>query len=133
MYSPIAGRALHAKDLQIQKKRRPLASTQSGRGPADKPVINRSSTAHCAPRLGLNGISFVHASENTYRRVFFGSLVGKMDGCFLAAQTRRLHPALTRLAPPRPDPPRPPRRRAPPSPATPVVCPGFGLDTFGVN
>ena len=89
--------------------------TKSGRGPANR----LSSTACCVPRSGLHRISFVRASEELSRTVFFGALEAKIDGSLLGEQPRR-HPV-----PPRPV---PPDRRAPLHLAPPVVCPGVGFD-----
>ena len=92
--------------------------TKSGRGPADNPDVNWSSTARCVPRIGLHGISFIRASEETSRRVVFDARGGKMVGCLLGAPTCR-RPTLPR--PPRPAPlcparPAAVRRPTPPHP-----------------
>ena len=62
---------------------------------------------------------FVRASRETSRRVFFGDLEGKKDGCILGEPTRR-----------RPSRPTPPPRHALPRLDPPVVCPGIGFDRF---
>ena len=76
------GHALHEKDLQGQKGDVPLASSQE-RSALAVPLINRSSTARCVPRLGLHGTSFVRASGGSSRMVVHGSLEGKMVKCIL--------------------------------------------------
>ena len=81
----------------------------------DKPRFNRT---FCSS-IGLHRVSFVRASRNTPRSVFFDRLEGMGDGCLLGGPIRR-RPILPR--------PAPPSRRAPPRPDPPVVCPGFGLD-----
>ena len=64
--------------------------------------------------------SFVRASEETFRTVALGTLVGTKDRCLLGEPNRR--------RPTRPRPGLAPLpRRAPPRPDLLVVCPGFGL------
>ena len=41
---------------------------------ADKPHVNRSSTARCVPRVVLDTISFVRAFEETSITIVFGAL-----------------------------------------------------------
>ena len=69
-------------------------------------------------RFGLNEISLVRASGETFRRRVFDALEGTRDSCLLGEQFC-WHPVL-------PDPAPPPRRAPRPDPL--VVCPGFGLD-----
>ena len=90
--------------------------TKSGRRPANKPVINRSSTARRVSRFGLHGISYVHASGETSRTVVFGDLgVGNERSCPERTATPRIRPAPPCpaqppcSAPPCPAPPRPAR------------------------
>ena len=61
-------------------KRQP--GTKNASRPADKPVINRRSTADFV-FVGLHWISLVRASGETLRRRFFGALEGTVDFCFL--------------------------------------------------
>ena len=121
------------KRVYKNKKRRRSTGQQSGTksacGPADTPVVNRSSTARCVPRSGLHWISFVRASEETSRTVAYGALEGK-DGRLVVSLAHRPAAATSRPDPPRPAPPRSPRppcRRAPSRPGPPMVCLGFGL------
>ena len=67
---------------------------------------------------GLHRISFVRASENSFRTVVDDAPEGNRDGCLLGEPTRR-RPVLPRTAPP--------LRRAPPRP---VVFLGFGFDRW---
>ena len=71
--------------------------TKSGRRPADKPRINRGSTARCN---GLHKVSFVRASEETFRTIVSDALWSMRDGCVPGEPTRRLRSC--------PVPPRPP-------------------------
>ena len=70
--------------------------TKSARGPADKPLVNRWL---CSP-IGLNRNSFVRASRDKPRSVFFDGLQGKREGCLLVEPTR-WRPVLPVPAPPR--------------------------------
>ena len=67
-------------------------------------------------------MSLVRASEETSRTVIFGSLEGRMDGCFLSASIwrspGRIHPPPSRPSPSRFAAPRP----APPRPRRPPCC-----------
>ena len=84
------------------------------------PTSNRSSTARCAPRSGLHGISIVRPSAESSRTVVFvpwGATAtvfswAHRPAAVLGASAR--HPI-------------PPRRCAPPHPVPLVVCPGFGI------
>ena len=87
--------------------------------PGDKPLINRSLFSS----IGLNGISFVRASGETFRRRVFDALGGARDACLLGKLFCR-RPVLLGPAPP---PGRAPR------PDLLVVCPGFGFDRFLTN
>ena len=91
------------------------ARKESGRGPGDKLVINRSSTACRVPRSGLHGLHKIYcacASEEKSRTAIFGGLQVQMEGTPLGAPLRpisvALHPALPS--------PAAPARRAPPRP-----------------
>ena len=68
----------------------------------------------------LHRVSLVRASGETLKQRFCDILEGTRDLCFLAEQVY-WHPSL-------PDPARPFRRA--PRPDPPVVCPGFGFDSF---
>ena len=70
--------------------------------------------------IGLNRISLVRASGESFKTVVFDIRVGKRVSCFLGEPPSA----------PRPAPPRPVARHAPPRPEPPVVCPGFGLDNL---
>ena len=83
---------------------------KSGRRPADKPLINRLSTAY---------------SEEMFKTVVFDALEGTRDGCVLREQTCR-RPIL-------PGPPRPAALPCAARPDPPVVCPGFGFDKLGAG
>ena len=85
------------------------SGTKSGHGPADKPLVIRSSAARYVRRFGLHAISFVRAFEETSRTVVFGALEVEMNDCSLGAWPYLALPlaARPRLAPPRPAPPRP--------------------------
>ena len=95
----IPGHPLHENGLQRQVSVDTLVSSQGGTA-AVVPVINRLSTVRCVPPMGLHRISFVRASEETFRTAIFDALEGKRDGCLLGEQTRR-RPVLPRPAQPR--------------------------------
>ena len=96
------------KKYTRQNKRRYAGQqpgTKSGRGPADKPVVNRT---FCSS-TGLNGISIVRASEESFRTVVFDALETKRV-CRLLGESSRRRPAPSRPAtPPRAAQPRPAR------------------------
>ena len=75
-------------------------------------------------KKGLKGISFVRASEESFRTVVLDALEGKRDACFLGEPTHR-HPVL----------PRPARLRRPavrrPAPTRPWYV--LVLDSTGCN
>ena len=83
-------------------------------------VSSQERRAAAVPRLNqtfcsstdLHRISFVHASEETFRTVVFDALEGKRVGRLLGEPTRR-RPVLPRPVPPRPA----PLCAAPPRPA----------------
>ena len=81
--------------------------TKSGRRPADKPRIDRLSTAGFVPPSVYIGVSFVRASRDTPRRAVFDCLVGKRVGCRLGEPTCPRPAPPSRRAPPRRAPPRP--------------------------
>ena len=60
-----------------------------------QPRINRP----LCSSIGLHGISFVRASEETFRTVVLDAMGRKRDGCILGDRTHR-HPALPCPAPP---------------------------------
>ena len=89
--------------------------TNSARGPADKPLVNRG---FCSSG-DLHRISFVHASEETFMTGIFDALEGTRDACL---QGERICLRLVLPCPPHP--------AAPPcatGPDPPFVCPGFGM------
>ena len=92
-----------------------LASSQERRA-GFLPRVNRTFFSS----IGLLRISFVRASEETFRTGVFDAL--EVEGRWSPGRT---DPSASRPARPRPA---PPPRRAPPRPDPPVVCPGFGLD-----
>ena len=82
------------------KKRRSTREqpgTKSGRRPAHKPGVKCS----LCSSIGLQKISFVRASDETFRTVVYDALGGKREGYFLGGPTRR-RPVLPRPASPRP-------------------------------
>ena len=114
---------LARKGFTKTKRRRSTGQqpgTKSARGLADKPRINRSSTADFVPAFGLHRISLVRASGETFRRRVFDALEGTGVPCFLGEQFC-WHAVLHNPAPP---------PRCAPRPDPPVVCPGFGLDRW---
>ena len=119
----ITGHALHEKGLQRQNRRRSTGQqlgTKSASRPADKPQVNRLSTADFVPAFGLHRISLVRASEEMLRTIVFDAPEETSDGCVLRGETRRRSIL-----------PSPPCPAAPLCAARPdllVVCPGFGLD-----
>ena len=82
--------------------------------------MNRGSTAGFLPPIGLNGISLVRASGETFRRRVFDALEGTREACPLGEQFC-WHPVL-------PDPAPLPCRAPRPDPL--VVCPGFGFAKY---
>ena len=119
----VPGYALREKGLQRQKGAGPLVSSQEHRALL-VPRINRLSTG-CQPLVwfphrGLNGISFVRASGETFRRRVFDALGDTRDACLLGQ--------LLCLCPAQPSPTPLPLRA--PRPDPPMVCPGFGPDTL---
>ena len=77
-------------------------------------VVNRS----LCSSIGLNGISLVRSSGESFRKCFFDALDGTRDICLLGEMFCRRPVLLC---------PAPPPRRAPRL-EPPVVCPGFGFD-----
>ena len=116
-YHIIPGHALHEKGLQRQKNVGPLVSSQEQRALL-VPRLNRSSTGDFVPAFGLNRISFVRVSGETFRQYVLDALEGTRKACFLGGLFCR-RPVLTDPAPS-------PRRALRPDP--PVVCSSFGLD-----
>ena len=109
MVERIPGHALHEKGLQRQIGVGTLVSTQE-RKALFVPLVNRGFCSSVGSKYELY-ISF-------FRR---DVLEGKRQGCLLAG--------LTQQCPVLPS-PAPPPRHGPPRPERPVVCPGFGFDTF---
>ena len=97
--------------------------TKSGRLPADKPVINRLSTAGFVLPSVTIGFPFVLASGGSFMTV--SSMPWGIRGSVVSWGNRPIgapsYPAPPRLAAPLPC-------CAPPRPDPPVVCPGFGFD-----
>ena len=101
--------------LHITKHRFIDQQTSRKRGyrPANKPLINRSSTGYRVSWLGLHRICFGRASEEVSRTVVFVVLGVEMEDHLLAESLRaalprsRLAPPALRLAPLRLKPPRP--------------------------
>ena len=119
----LPGQALHEKGIRKypgmtldvnQEQRAAAVLRKNWSSIARQPVIVFCDSVYVGFRL------FVRASEGTSGMVVFGSLEGKMGGCFLGEPTSR------RPTAPCPAPPRPPHRCAPPRPDPPVVFPGFG-------
>ena len=116
--------ALHEKGSQRQKKRRSTGQqpgTKSASRPADKPRINRWSTAGQPRALFFHRFTSDFACScfwETFKRRVSDALGGTRQACPRGEQFC-WHPVL-------PD-PAPPTRRAP-RPDPPVLCPGFGLD-----
>ena len=92
--------------------------TKSGRGPAEKPVVNR----WLCSSIGLHRISIDPASENIIRDSVFDDLEGKRDGSVVSWANRPVG------VPSYPAPPRPAALPCAASSDPPVVCPGFGFD-----
>ena len=88
------GHALHEKGLQSQIVIGTLPNSQERRAAVDKPVINQML---CCP-IGLNCISFVFASEESFRIFVSDALGGKKVRYILGEPTSR-RPVLPRLAP----------------------------------
>ena len=84
------------------------------------PLVNRWFRSS----IGLHRNSFVRASRDTPRRVFFDGLEGKRGGCIQGELTPR-RPVLPV--------PAPPRRPAVRCPGPPVVCPGFGFGNSDIR
>ena len=84
---------------------------KSGRRPADKPLVNRG---FCSS-IDLHRISYVRASDQSFRTVVPDALGKRGVGCPLGEPTRR-RPVLPGPVPP---------RRAPPRRDPPVVYPGL--------
>ena len=97
--------------------------TKSGRRPADKPVINRWSTAGFVPPSVYIKFSLFVLPGIRPGGYSFDRLESKRDGGLLAEPTRR-RPVLPV--------PAPPSRRAPPRPDPGVLCPGFGFDKINL-
>ena len=97
--------------------------TKSGFRPAHKPRSIASQPLVCFS-IGLHRVSFVRASRDTPRRVFFDRLGGNRGGCLLGEPARR-RPVLPVPAPPR----RPAVRRPVPT------CPWYVrvLDSTGYS
>ena len=98
MHGFIPGHALHEKGLQRQKGGGPLVGSQEQRALL-VPLLNRLSTARCAPEFGLLGISPVRASGGTFIRRFFDALGCMRDACLLGDLFRR-RPVLPGPGPP---------------------------------
>ena len=116
------GSALHEKGLQRQGIV-PLVSSrkQSGRGPADKPIINRAVTGRQPLDSVYRGFPLFVLPKRRPGRSF--SVPWQTGWAVISSARdppppRPSHPAPPRFAPP---------SRAPPSPAPPVVCPGLGF------
>ena len=92
---PFPGHALHENSLQRYLGFGTLVSNQERRA-AIVPQFNRW---FCSP-IGLHRISYVRASRDTPRKVFFDCFERKRDGCILVETTRR-RPVLPVPAPPR--------------------------------
>ena len=95
--------------------------TKSTRGPADKPRVNCS----LCSSIGLHSKSFVRASGDSSRMVFFDGLEEQRGGCTYSGRSdpSTSRPALPRHAPP--------TRRAPRRPESHVVC--SGLESTGLH
>ena len=113
----IPGHALHEKGLQRQIGVVTLVSSQERRALA-VPVINRLQTARQPRALFLQRFTYDFACS-----CFWGEVQAMCLRC-LGGYEGRLSPGRTVL----PDPAPPPRRA--PRPDPPVVCPGFGFDSY---
>ena len=94
------GHASHEKGLQRQRGADPLVSSQERRA-LFVSLINRWSSAFFCSSIGLHRISFVRASDETFKSDLFDALGGTRDGCLLGEPIRR-RPVLPGPAPPRP-------------------------------
>ena len=122
----VPGHALHEKGFTKTNKRRSIGQqpgTKSGRRPADKPRINRGSTARCVPPsvyIGFRLFVLPRIVQDICLRCP-GNLGGQRSGCLLGRPTHR-HP----ISCPAPLRPAAPPCAAPPRPARGMS--GFGLD-----
>ena len=101
---PDPTRPWYVRVMDSTGRRRPTGQQQGkkgGRRLADKPRMNRLSTAHCVPPSVYMGFGLSVLPPGHSRQLFsIPCLGGKEDGCLLGGLTRR-RPVLPNLAPPR--------------------------------